>query len=262
MHLAFRLMRNFYLTPNPVPEQDVRSARAAYLALIKELDDYVGQLLENIDSQNTLIVYTSDHGEMLGEHGLWFKNVLLEDSVRVPLIVAGAGLPQGKKFDLPVSHADLVATLLDVARVGRSSDMRGRSLLPFMRGSAGEHPGYAYSESHSEGNCTGSFMIRKGDWKYIYFSWHDNLLFNLKEDPNEWNNLSGKPEFASVETELHATLTSLVRPDEITERAFQTQENLLSRMLAEKGPDKFYQEMVSRLGKGQARALAMKYRKG
>jgi len=261
MHVAFRLMRNFYLTPNSIPEEDVRSARAAYLALIKELDDSVGQLMEEIDSQNTLIVYTSDHGEMLGEHGLWFKNVLLEDAVRVPLILAGAGLPEGKKLDVPVSHVDLVATLLECGGVDRPGALRGRSLLPLMRGTSRDQPEYAYSESHSEGNCTGSFMIRKGDWKYIYFSWHDNLLFNLKNDPGELNNLAGKREFASIEAELYGILTSLVKPDEITERAFQEQDRILNSLVAKQGPEKLYQELVSRLGKGQARVLAMKYRK-
>ena len=99
-------------------------------------------------------------------------------------------------------------------------------------------------------------MIRKGDWKYIYFSWYDGLLFNLKDDPGEFNNLAGRPE----EKELHAILTSLVRPDEITEKAFEKQESILKSRLAAKGPEKFYEEMASRLGKGQARALSMKFR--
>jgi len=262
MHVAFRLMRNFYLTPNAIPEADVRSARAAYLALVKELDESIGRLLDEIDLNNTLVVYTSDHGEMLGEHGLWFKNVLLEDSVRVPLIMAGAGLPQAKRIDTPVTHADLAATLIDFAGAARPARMRGRSLLPLMRGSPGDHPGYAYSESHSEGNCTGSFMIRKGEWKYVYFSWHDNLLFNLKQDPGELENLSGKPGVAAIEAELHGILTSLVRPDEVTEKAFEEQERLLMTMVAKEEPEKFYQAMASRMGAGQARTLQRKYRRG
>ncbi len=261
MHVAFRLMRNFYLTPNAIPDEDIRSARAAYLALVKELDDSIGLLLDEIDLDNTLVVYTSDHGEMMGEHGLWFKNVLLEDSVRVPLIMAGAGLPQGKRLDTPVTHADLAATLIDIAGMSRPARMRGRSLLPMARGPAGDHPGYAYSESHSEGNCTGSFMIRRGEWKYVYFSWHDNLLFNLKDDPGELNNLWGKREFAALEAELHGILTSLVRPDEVTERAFEEQERILRSLLATEDSSKMYQAMASRMGAGQARTLLRKYRK-
>jgi len=266
MHLAFRLMRNFYLLPDSIPENDIRSARAAYFALLKELDDYLGQLLDELNArttaQDTLIVYTSDHGEMLGEHGLWFKNVLLEDSVRVPLVLSGAGLPHGKKIDVPVSHADLAATLLALAGIERPTGMRGHSLLPLIHGSAGDHPGYAYSESHSEGNCTGSFMIRKGPWKYIYFSWYDPLLFNVKEDRGEHHNLAGKPEFASVEREIHEILTTLVNPDEVTERAFEAQESLLRKTAAGKGPEKMYDALVSRLGRGQARALALKHGRG
>jgi len=264
MHVGFRLMRNFYLITDRIPEEDVRTARAAYFALVKELDDYVGRMLNAVEEESgapedTLIVYTSDHGEMLGEHGLWFKNVLLEDAARVPLILAGAGLPRGKTIDVPVTHADLVATLLDIAGIPGPAGMRGHSLLPLIRGTQGDHPGYAYSESHSEGNCTGSFLIRKGDWKYIYFSWHDPLLFNLKADPGELNNLAGKPEVSGIQAQLHSILTSLVRPDAITESAFQRQENILKEMAAKQGREGLYRDLVSRMGEGQARALASKY---
>jgi choline-sulfatase len=263
MHLAFRLMRNFYLLPDSIPEKDLRSARAAYFALLKELDDYLGQLVDEVNArtpaEDTVIVCTSDHGEMLGEHGLWFKNVLLEDSARVPLILSGGGLPRGKKIDVPVSHADLAATLLDFAGIDPPKGMRGRSLLPLIHGNTQDHPGFAYSESHSEGNCTGFFMIRRGLWKYIYFSWQDPLLFHLGEDPGELRNLAGKPEHSSIQQELHGMLTGLVNPDEVTERAFQAQENLLAKMSAGKSPEEMYELVVSRLGKGQARALALKH---
>lgn len=259
MHLAFRLMRDFYMLPDTIPVEDVRSARAAYYALIEEFDSYAGQILDSVKTPGTLVVYTSDHGEMLGEHGLWFKNVLLEDSVRVPLVLAGAGLPRGMRIDTPVSHADLVATILDIAGIARPTALRGHSLLPLIRGTASGHPGYAYSESHSEGNCTGSFAIRKGPWKYIYFSYYDPLLFHLGDDPGELRNLAGRPETAAVQRELHGILTSLVNPDDVTERAFAAQESFLRNFAAAKGREGMYEALVSRMGKGQARSLAMKY---
>ena len=135
LYLAFRLMRNFYLTSDTIPAEDVRSARIAYLALVEEMDAYLGQLLDAVDKTNTLIVYTSDHGEMLGEHGLWFKNVLLEDSVRVPMILSGPGLPKGTRVSTPVTHADLAATLLESAGAARPAGWRGHSLF------SGRHPG-------------------------------------------------------------------------------------------------------------------------
>jgi choline-sulfatase len=235
--------------------------------MIVELDGRVGQILSQLEKmdalQNTLVVYTSDHGEMLGEHGLWLKNVLLEGAARVPLILAGAGLPQGKRVDIPVSHVDLVVTLLELARIPKPEGLRGDSLLPLITGESPSRPECVYAESHSEGNCTGSFMIRKGDWKYIYFSWYgDNLLFNLRDDPGELNNLAGNPKHSSVLRELHTLLTSRVEPDTITKGGFEKQDQVLMTAIREKTAKEFYQTLEGRLGRGQAAALTDKYYHG
>ena len=262
--LEFQVLRNFKMISTPVPEERIRRARSAYYGMITELDGRIGQLLDELEKsgeiENTLVVYTSDHGEMLGEHGLWLKNNLLEGAARVPLIVAGAGLPRGMSIEAPVSHVDLVATLLDLAGVPTPGGLRGHSLLPTMRGSKMMHPGFVYAESNSEGNCTGSFMIRKGDWKYIYFSWYgDRLLFNLKQDPGEMNNLAGQTAHASKVRELHGLLTSVVDPDAVNEAAFRKQRQVLIQMVQEKTPDEFFQTLRGRLGRGQASALTRKY---
>jgi hypothetical protein len=85
-------------------------------------------------------------------------------------------------------------------------------------------------------------------------------LFNLRDDPGEFTNLAGKPETAEMQAAMHSALIALVNPDDITEKAFETQERLLRSMAAEKGPEKLYQELTGRLGRGQARAVALKYR--
>jgi arylsulfatase A-like enzyme len=123
-------------------------------------------------------------------------------------------------------------------------------------GHPGGHPGFAYAESHSEGNCTGSFLIRKGDWKYLYFSGDEPLLFHLKEDPGEFRNLAGQPQTAAIQQELHAHLTSLVDPDAVTERAFAAQERFRDAMAARMTRDQFRKAIEGRLGKAQARMLA------
>jgi choline-sulfatase len=155
--------------------------------MITELDRMVGVLIDELEKagqfDRTLIVYTSDHGEMLGENGLWFKNVLLENAARVPLIMAGAGLPRGKTVDTPVMHVDMVTTMLELARLPHDPKLWGDSLIALAQGRSGAHPGIEYSESHSEGNCTGSFMIRKANWKYIYATGYEPILFDLKRDP-------------------------------------------------------------------------------
>ena len=283
LHIAYQALRNFNFMSTPIPEERVRRARSAYYATITELDADIGRILDQLEKtgglRDTLIIYTSDHGEMLGTHGLWLKDVLFEGSAHVPLFMAGAGLPRGKVIDTPVSHLDLVPTMLDVAGAQIPSGLRGHSLLPMISGEQRDYP--VYAESHGSGTCTGSFMIRQAKWKYIYFSWYgDNLLFNLDDDPEELSNLAGKAEFASIERELHGALTSLVDPDKVTEQAFEAQRQVLERILKDPGSikpklsphvhqeqalmpedraNRFCLSLTSRLGKGQAVALTKEH---
>jgi choline-sulfatase len=266
-HAIFEQLAGFQRVSAPIAADRIRRARGAYFGMITELDRMVGNLLDELEksgqTDRTLIVYTSDHGEMLGENGLWFKNVLLENAARVPLIMAGAGLPRGKTVDIPVMHVDMVATMLEMAGIPRDPKLRGHSLVGMAQGSMGAHPGIAYSESHSEGNCTGSFMIRKANWKYIYASGYDPILFDLQNDPGELRNLAGTPEAAAIQRELHGELIGLVRdPDAITEQAFAAQQALLENMLHANTRQQFYEELRSRLGAGQARVLANQFYRG
>src|SRR5215472_10845602 len=107
--------------------------------------------------------------------------------------MAGAGLPKGRTVDTPVMHVDMVATMLELAGVTADPNLRGRSLVPLAEGRPAAHPGIASSESHSEGNCTGSFVIRKDRWKYIYATGYEPSLFDLQRDPGELSNLAGAP---------------------------------------------------------------------
>ncbi|MBI4908367.1 MAG: sulfatase-like hydrolase/transferase [Acidobacteria bacterium] len=257
-HPAWQVMANFKNIQTPVPRDRIQRARAAYYGLITELDELIGNIMTELQStgqlDNTVVIYTSDHGEMLGDHGLWLKNVLLEGAARVPLIMAGPGIPKGLSFDTPVMHADMVATMLDLAGASRANGLRGHSLLPLMN-NRGAHPGIAYSESHSEGNGTGSFLIRKGDWKYIYFTGEEPLLFDLKNDPGELNNLAADKRQTAIRKELHSALTALVDPDAVTEAAFRRQGEVLRKIVSESKRDEFYDSLVGRLGAMQARVL-------
>ena len=263
LHPVFQGLRHYSMIATPVPDDRVRRARAAYYGMITQLDEYVGAMLDDLERsgalQNTIVIYTADHGEMFGDHGLWLKRALLEGAARVPLIMAGPGLPAGKIVDTPVSHVDLVATMLDFAGAERPRELRGTSLLPLIAGTANAGPRYVYGECHTEGNCTGSFTIRKGDWKYIYFSYYgQNLLFNLHDDPGELNNLAGTPAAAPIARELHETLTSLVDPDAVTTRAFEKQEQFLRRLVEKHSADELYEILRGRLGDGQAALLTQK----
>lgn len=262
--LVFQILRNFSLQSTPYSDERVRRARAAYYAMITELDDRLGNFIDAIEQRGTLndtvLIYTSDHGEMHGEHGLFLKRALYEGAARVPIILAGSGLPKGKVIDTPVSDVDLTATLLDLGGVPRPAGMRGKSLLPLIAGDSNAAPPHVYSECHTEGTCTGSFMIRRGDWKYLYFSFYgDNQLFNLRDDPGEMNNLAGKPDTASIEKELHEALTSLVDPDAVTLRGFEKQDAMLAKLVQQHSAQSFYDLLAGRLGQGQAALLAQRH---
>ena len=102
-------------------------------------------------------------------------------------------------------------------------------------------------------------MLRKGDWKYLYFTGDVPLLFNLRDDPGELRNLAGRPETATIQKELHQHLTSLVDPDAVTHRAFEAQKRVLTKMVATMTRDEFCNEISGRLGKAQAWVLTDRY---
>jgi choline-sulfatase len=262
LHLVFQELRHFKRIATPIPDDRIRKARAAYYGMITELDEYIGKVWDELERsgelKNTLFIYTSDHGESLGEHGLWLKNNLYDVAARIPLVMAGAGLPQNVKINTPVAHIDVVATMLELAGSDAYNKLRGHSLLPLIQGTSSDQSRFAYSESHSEGNCTGSFMIRKGDWKYIHFTWYDDLLFNLAKDPGEFNNLIDKPETTEIQAELKKILYSMVDPEEVTLRAFNVQEKMLADMSATMSEEKLYNTFKGRFGTGQAKALSKK----
>ncbi|HWB84215.1 MAG TPA: sulfatase-like hydrolase/transferase [Bryobacteraceae bacterium] len=263
MHIAYRVMRSFSDIAFPIPDERVREARAAYYARVSEVDAHLGAMLNMVEKtghlKDTIFVYTSDHGEMLGEHGLWFKNELLEAASRVPLIIAGPGIPRGRVVETPVAHVDLVAALLDWGGAEIARELRGHSLRPLAMGVSGNHPGWAMTQANSQGCCTGSYMVRKGDWKYIYFSWYDNLLFNLRNDPDELNNLAGQPQYASIEKELHTILTSQLDPDAVTREAFREQDRRLQHLVKTQTAKEFYEYSAERFGKGEAAVLTDRF---
>ncbi len=244
----------------PIPEDRIRRARAGYYGKITELDEYVGQIWDALAEagllEDTWLVYTSDHGESLGEHGLWFKSNFYENAVHVPMLIAGAGVPKGGVVETPVAHVDLAATMLDVAGVEIPGAFRGRSLLSLMEGRQGSHPGFAFSECHSHGHCTGSFMIRKGPWKYLHFTWFEDLLFNLADDPGEFHNLIGRPEMKSVEKEMRDILRSQIDPEAVTREAFKAQDQVLKKIAEGKTEEELAQALDRRVGSGFARMLA------
>lgn len=165
-----------------------------YYGLVKEVDDWVGRILYRLEYfglfNNTLVVFTSDHGEMLGDHGMYSKFIFYEGSVHIPLIMRLPGvIPAGIVVDNPVSHIDIFPTLLDYLGV-RGHKSEGRNLRHLIDGF---YPASDFCVSSSLGNSTPNYMVRSGDWKLMIGdspkSRAVDALYNLKEDPDEMNNL-------------------------------------------------------------------------
>jgi choline-sulfatase len=183
--------------------------RRGFAALAHYVDDKVGELLAVLEEkglrQNTVVILTSDHGEMLGEKGLIQKRSLYEWSARIPLIIDYPGLGH-RAVETPVSLIDLPATFIDMVGATPVRPLEGRSLLPALHGEAlADVP--VISEYHGEGIMRPSFLVRKGHWKYIYCHRSAPQLFDLATDPGEWNNRTGDPMIADIERELHGVVT-------------------------------------------------------
>lgn len=171
-----------------------------YYGLVTEIDDWVGQILDKLDelglSENTLVIFTSDHGEMLGAHGLREKNVFLEESSHVPLFIRFPNKIKPNTNVLGyVSNIDLFATIMDYLKIGEhKSD--GKSLKGLINGTDKTHGKYVVTEWDYRGDIESNYMILKDGWKLIIpYSEESkvlNAMYNLNNDPFEMNNLIGK----------------------------------------------------------------------
>ncbi|CAN7202302.1 choline-sulfatase [Rhizobium sp. LjRoot98] len=177
-----------------VTEENVRRSRQAYFANISYLDEKVGELVDTLTRtrmlDDTLILFCSDHGDMLGERGLWFKMNFFEGSARVPLMVAGPGIPAGLHL-APTSNLDLTPTLCDLAGISMDEIMPwtdGESLVPVINGTERIAP--VLMEYAAEGSYAPLVGIREGKWKYVHCALDPDQLYDLDADPLELNNLA------------------------------------------------------------------------
>jgi choline-sulfatase len=183
--------------------------RRGFAALAHYVDDKIGELIEILEEQETrketVVIVTSDHGEMLGEKGLIQKRSLYEWSARIPLLIDHPQMP-AREITTPVSLIDLPATLIDLVGLSSARPLDGRSLMAALRGEKLEICPII-SEYHGEGIMRPSFMVRLGQWKYHYCHGSPPLLFDLETDPQEYENLAGRTEVSEIENYLHALLT-------------------------------------------------------
>ena len=204
-----RLRRVCAMDAEPVTEAQVRDARHAYYGAIAYIDDLLGRLMAALRSaglaEDTIVVLTSDHGEMLGERGLWYKMSFFDGASRVPLVIASPGRFAPRRAAASVSLVDLMPTLIDISGGNRQSlgiAIDGRSLTPHLDGGAGHDE--AIGEYLAEGAIAPIVMIRRGEFKFIHSPADPDQLYDLSHDPGERDNLAQNPTCAAVVADFRA----------------------------------------------------------
>ncbi len=211
-----------------VSDEQIRNARHAYYANISYLDDFVEEItstLAALDLDDTIVIFTSDHGDMLGERGLWYKMNFFEHAARVPLIVRAPGLDGGQRVTTTVSLLDIAPTLLDLAGIELSDDVAddldGASILSFIDEPDDERT--VLGEYLGEGAIAPVLMIRRGRWKYISAAPDPAQLYDLVSDPFELENLAERPEHTSVAAAFAAEVVEQWNADELRDEILSNQ---------------------------------------
>lgn len=206
-------------------EAMLRRVAAAYCALVSHLDEQIGEVLAAAEElgllPRTRVIYTSDHGEAAGAHGLFGKYTFYERSAGVPLLMMGPGIPAGGVADQLVSLVDLFPTILEGAGVALASEdasLPGISLWPALQGHCDPERA-VFGEYHAAASAAGAFMLRRGALKLIHHVGMPSQLFDLEADPDETVDLAATPEGRERVAAMESELRRIVDPEAVDARA-------------------------------------------
>ncbi len=211
-----RLWRDCAMGDVEITDDDVRASRHGYYASLSYVDEKIGEVLDAFEScglaEDSVVIFTSDHGDLLGEHGLFYKMSFREHASRVPLVVSAPGRFEPRRVREPVSLVDLLPTIADLARPGLSSALArpvdGRSLVPVLEGAAETDDATAVGEYLAESALGPMVMIRRGPWKFIHTASDPDQLFDLETDPLELANLAERSEHEAIVREFRAEVAA------------------------------------------------------
>ena len=206
--------------------ENLKALRRAYYAQVSYADSLCSRVLDSLDRfglvDNTIVIYISDHGDMLGDKGMIQKRVFYEGSVHIPLIVRyPEGHPlrsPGTRITTPASITDVAPTLLEMAGITDWIPMDGSPLTSFMTGT--EEAGRAvFCENYAEGVTKPGIMVRTGKYKFTKVLRGERQLFDINDDPDERKNLAGLPEYAAIESELETLIDAKFDLEDLDRRA-------------------------------------------
>jgi len=233
-HPALDLFRRLRAHDRPFDEATLRRAIAAYYGMVTFIDALIGEVLGALEAngltESTRIVYSTDHGEHLGGHGLWWKRAFYESAAAVPLILAGPEVAQGAVARTNVSLVDLFPTIVEAvgARLELSdAGLRGRSL--FEVAAAPAHARSIFAEYHGAGSAAGSYMLRTARHKYVHYCDAPPQLFDLEVDPRETIDLASDPAHAATLAAHARELRTICDPDALDAQAKVDQRKVIER---------------------------------
>lgn len=237
-HPAVAAQRRLQAHDTAFDDETIRRALAAYYGLVTFLDEQIGRVLEALEAtrldDTTRVIYTSDHGELLGDHGLWWKSSMYEGSVGVPLIVRGPGLPASTRRVTPASLVDLFPTIVEgvgASLTENDADLPGRSLWRLLSGPE-DRDRFVLSQYHATFSETGTYMTvsHHGRYKYVHYVDYPPQLFDLEQDPNELRDLASEPGYADVVRACESRLRDHVDPEHIDALARAAQQQRLGEV--------------------------------
>ncbi len=205
-----------------VTDEQIRTARHAYLANISYVDHHIGEMLAVLDhhgmADDTVVVFTADHGDMLGERGLWYKMSYFEHACRIPFIVRtpemASGVGAGSSNGSHVGLLDIAPTLLDLAGVETPDVLDGSSVVALI-GAETDTERTVVGEYLGEGAVAPIFMIRRGQWKFVWSQPDGAQLFDVDADPRELTNLVGDADFIDVVADFTTDVLRRWDPDQL-----------------------------------------------
>ena len=215
--------------------EDRRRARHGYYGMISFIDDHIGKILSTLEqcglSDNTIVILTADHGEMMGERGMWFKQHFFEWASQIPFIVSAPWRFKPARVSQNISLLDLAPTLIDLAEPGFSefaTPLDGTSLADALEGNVSGLPDTVFSEFAADGSTGPSRMVRKGSYKYMDLEGIDTRLYNVEKDPQEMNDLSAVADAADTLEELSTLAEGLWDKESMAEKIQTSQKQRLA----------------------------------
>jgi choline-sulfatase len=208
-----RLRQVIGLDDQPVSDEQIHAARRAYYGACAFVDDGFGAVLQALAAarlaEDTIVLVVADHGEMLGERGLWYKMSFFDPACRIPMIVHAPGRFAPRRVEASVSLVDLLPTLLDLAGAEPvlAAPIAGRSLTPHLLGGSG--PDGVIGEYLAEGAVAPIVMLREGRWKFVHSPSDPDQLYDLDADPEERRNLAAEPSHGVIVAEFRARVAEL-----------------------------------------------------